>query len=167
MRIKSLQGSTKHRKGRKLKTKPIELLAPAGNFEKLEIAIHYGADAVYLSGKDFSLRNFSGNFTEAELEQAVALAHKHDVDVYVACNIYSRDHEHAAVLDFLTFLKQLRPDGLISMTSLKLKTSAQYYGMNEYFSLCWMPIAQPSHIGRSNPWIIHTISPLFLKSILM
>ncbi|MBW1891314.1 MAG: U32 family peptidase [Deltaproteobacteria bacterium] len=93
--------------------KPIELLAPAGNFEKLEIAIHYGADAVYLSGKDFSLRNFSGNFTEAELERAVALAHKHDVNVYVACNIYSRDHEHAAVLDFLTFLKQLRPDGLI------------------------------------------------------
>ncbi len=96
-----------------MKTKPIELLAPAGNFEKLEIAIHYGADAVYLSGKDFSLRNFSGNFTEAELERAVALAHKHDVNVYVACNIYSRDHEHAAVLDFLTFLKQLRPDGLI------------------------------------------------------
>jgi len=40
-----------------------ELLAPAGNFEKLEIAVHFGADAVYLSGKDFSLRNFSGNFT--------------------------------------------------------------------------------------------------------
>ena len=41
-----------------------ELLAPAGNFEKLEIAVHYGADAVYLGGKDFSLRNFSGNFTD-------------------------------------------------------------------------------------------------------
>ncbi len=44
-----------------------ELLAPAGNFEKLEIAVHYGADAVYLAGKDFSLRNFSGNFTPDEM----------------------------------------------------------------------------------------------------
>ncbi|MBU3952909.1 MAG: U32 family peptidase, partial [Proteobacteria bacterium] len=56
------------------KTKP-ELLAPAGNFEKLEIAIHYGADAVYLAGKDFSLRNFSGNFTDSELAKAIHLAH--------------------------------------------------------------------------------------------
>ena len=91
----------------------IELLAPAGNYEKLEIAVHYGADAVYLAGKDFSLRNFSGNFTEKELEQAVAFAHANNVKVYVACNIYSRDHEHPALDDFLTFLKNLRPDGLI------------------------------------------------------
>ena len=59
----------------------IELLAPAGNYEKLEIAVHYGADAVYLAGKDFSLRNFSGNFTEKELEQAVAFAHANNVKV--------------------------------------------------------------------------------------
>jgi putative protease len=89
----------------------IELLAPAGNYEKLEIAIHYGADAVYLAGKDFSLRNFSGNFTNEELEQAVAFAHEHSVKVYVACNIYSRDHEHPALDDFLAFLKDLRPTG--------------------------------------------------------
>jgi putative protease len=93
--------------------RPIELLAPAGNYEKLEIAVHYGADAVYLAGKDFSLRNFSGNFTEKELEQAVAFAHQHNVKVYVACNIYSRDHEHPALDDFLAFIKHLRPDGLI------------------------------------------------------
>ena len=97
----------------KLKNKQIELLAPAGNYEKLEIAVHYGADAVYLAGKDFSLRNFSGNFTETELEQAVAFAHKHNVKVYVACNIYSRDHDHPALDDFLAFLKLLQPDGLI------------------------------------------------------
>ena len=91
----------------------IELLAPAGNYEKLEIAAHYGADAVYLAGKDFSLRNFSGNFTEKELVQAVAFAHANNVKVYVACNIYSRDHEHPALDQFLTFLKNLKPDGLI------------------------------------------------------
>ncbi len=97
----------------KLKNKQIELLAPAGNYEKLEIAVHYGADAVYLAGKDFSLRNFSGNFTETELEQAVAFAHERNVKVYVACNIYSRDHDHPALDDFLGFLKLLQPDGLI------------------------------------------------------
>ena len=59
----------------KSKTKKIELLAPAGNFEKLEIAIHYGADAVYLGGKKFSLRNFSGNFSLEEIKSAVAYAH--------------------------------------------------------------------------------------------
>ena len=91
----------------------IELLAPAGNYEKLEIAVHYGADAVYLAGKDFSLRNFSGNFTEKELEQALAFAHAHNVKVYVACNIYSRDLDHPALDEFLGFLKTLQPDGLI------------------------------------------------------
>ncbi|MEN8246960.1 MAG: U32 family peptidase [Thermodesulfobacteriota bacterium] len=91
----------------------IELLAPAGNYEKLEIAVHYGADAVYLAGKDFSLRNFSGNFTEKELERAVTFAHERDVKVYVACNIYSRDDDHLALDDFLAFLKHLQPDGLI------------------------------------------------------
>ena len=93
--------------------KRLELLAPAGNYEKLEIAVHYGADAVYLAGKDFSLRNFSGNFTKKELKRALAFAHARDVKVYVACNIYSRDHEHPALDDFLAFLKKLRPDGLI------------------------------------------------------
>ena len=68
-----------------------ELLAPAGNFEKLEIAVHYGADAVYLGGKDFSLRNFSGNFTDSELEDAIKFAGKHQVKVYLTCNIYSRN----------------------------------------------------------------------------
>ena len=84
-----------------------ELLAPAGNFEKLEIAIHYGADAVYLAGKDFSLRNFSGNFTDRELINAVALAHKHNVKIYLACNIYSRNHDQKAIENFLNKTKKL------------------------------------------------------------
>ena len=70
--------------------KKVELLAPAGDFEKLEIAVHYGADAVYLSGKQFSLRNFSKNFTLDELQQAVAYARRRGVKAYVTCNIYPR-----------------------------------------------------------------------------
>ncbi len=90
-----------------------ELLAPAGNFEKLEIAIHYGADAVYLAGKDFSLRNFSGNFTMEEMARAVELAHTHGVKVYAACNIYSRNTEQQAVTDYLARLVDIKPDAVI------------------------------------------------------
>ena len=53
----------------------IELLAPAGSFEKLKITIHYGAEAVYLTGKDFSLRNCSGNFALPELDMAIRFVH--------------------------------------------------------------------------------------------
>ena len=91
----------------------IELLAPAGNLEKLEIAIHYGADAVYLAGKDFSLRNFSGNFSLDEMQRAITLAHKHDVKVYVACNIYPRCHETDGIKDFLASVGRMDPDGVI------------------------------------------------------
>jgi len=90
-----------------------ELLAPAGNFEKLEIAIHYGADAVYLAGKDFSLRNFSGNFTDTEMVDAITFAHLHNVKVYLACNIYSRNHEQKEIQDFLNKTGQIRPDAII------------------------------------------------------
>lgn len=95
------------------KNKKIELLAPAGNFEKLEIAIHYGADAIYLAGKDFSLRNFSGNFTIDELKEAVRFAGKAGVKVYVACNIFSRNNEQEAIKDYLKSLSKIAPDAVI------------------------------------------------------
>jgi putative protease len=91
----------------------IELLAPAGNFEKLETAIHFGADAVYLSGKDFSLRNFSGNFSLEEIATVVQYAHRRGVRVYVACNVYSRNQEQAALQRFLHQLAPIGPDALI------------------------------------------------------
>lgn len=94
-------------------TNKIELLAPAGSFEKLEIAIHYGADAVYLAGKNFSLRNFSGNFTLEELDAAVKLAHAHHAKVYVACNIFSRNHDQAALSEYIHQLGEIVPDALI------------------------------------------------------
>ena len=90
-----------------------ELLAPAGNFEKLEIAVHYGADAVYLAGKDFSLRNFSGNFSDQELEDAVKFAHANQVKVYLACNIYSRNHEQDRIEAFLERVGRITPDAVI------------------------------------------------------
>ncbi len=90
-----------------------ELLAPVGNFEKLQVAIDYGADAVYLAGKSFSLRNFSGNFTEQELNNAIDLAHKKDVRVYLALNIFSRNSDQDEIRLFLGKIAQLNPDAII------------------------------------------------------
>lgn len=91
----------------------VELLAPAGNFEKLVIALHYGADAVYLSGKAFSLRNFSGNFSLDEIKAAVDLAHDHGAKIYVAVNIFARSQDLSPLETYLTQLNAIAPDGII------------------------------------------------------
>lgn len=91
----------------------IELLAPAGNFEKLEVAIHYGADAVYLGGKAFSLRNFSGNFGMDDMADAVAYARGRGVAVYVATNIYPRIDDEQPIVDYLKALGRIGPDAVI------------------------------------------------------
>lgn len=93
--------------------KTVELLAPAGTPEKLEIAVHYGADAVYLAGKNFSLRNFSANFSRPEMQAARRLTRDKGVRLYVAVNIYSRDSESEAIADYLDFLRTVEPDALI------------------------------------------------------
>ncbi len=95
------------------KSKKVELLAPAGNFEKLEIAIHYGADAVYLAGTDFSLRNFSGNFTPEEMKAARRFTKDRRVKMYVAVNIYSRNHEQKSISGYLEKLGDINPDAII------------------------------------------------------
>lgn len=91
----------------------VELLAPAGNFEKLEIVLHYGADAVYLAGKTYSLRNFSGNFTLEQIEKAVELAHAYRSKVYVAVNIYPRNEDLMDLTAYLEKLSRINPDGII------------------------------------------------------
>jgi U32 family peptidase len=96
-----------------LHRKKIELLAPAGNFEKLEIAVYYGADAVYIGGKDFSLRNFSGNFSKNELKEAIQFAHTKNVKVYIACNVYPRNHEISPLKEYLSHLAKISPDAII------------------------------------------------------
>ncbi|GEN56185.1 protease [Halolactibacillus alkaliphilus] len=68
-----------------------ELLAPAGNLEKLKFAIHYGADAVYIGGKQFGLRSNAGNFTFDEMREGVAFAEKYGSKVYVATNIIAHN----------------------------------------------------------------------------
>ena len=90
-----------------------ELLAPAGNFEKLVTAIHYGADAVYLGGKIYSLRAKAGNFSREDMAKATDYAHDHGVQVYVTINILAHNRDLAELDDYLLFCKKIGVDGLI------------------------------------------------------
>lgn len=90
-----------------------ELLAPAGDFERLRMAVAYGADAVYLAGGDFGMRAFAGNFTPEELTQAVAHCHEHRVDVHVTCNTLPRNDEVARLPEFLEHLDAAGVDAVI------------------------------------------------------
>ncbi len=96
-----------------MKNKKVELLAPAGNLEKLETAIHFGADAVYLASKNFSLRNFSDNFSDEELQEAINFAHKKNVKVYLACNIYSKNSEQKELTKYIEKIGKIEPDAII------------------------------------------------------
>ena len=93
--------------------KKIELLAPAGDMERLEMAVAYGADAVYLAGTTFGMRSFAGNFTPEELKRAVDLCHKKGVRVHVTCNTMPRNDEVARLPEWLTYLDQVGVDAVI------------------------------------------------------
>lgn len=90
-----------------------ELLAPAGNMEKLRAAVLYGADAVYLSGKAFGMRAAADNFTISELREAIAFAHAHNVRVYLTVNVMPRGDEYADLRSYFEQLKSCPPDALI------------------------------------------------------
>ena len=91
----------------------LELLSPAGDMERLKMAILYGADAVYLAGTDFGMRAFAGNFTPEELPQAVKFAHDHGVKAHVTVNIMPRNDEIAQLPAYLEKLQDAGVDALI------------------------------------------------------
>lgn len=129
--------------------KKIELLAPAGNFSKLKTAVYYGADAVYLGGKSFSLRAFSDNFTDEELIEAVKFAHVKNVKIYVTVNIFARNSDFEKAVDYFRFLEKIGVDavlitdvGLISLCKavapkLKIHLSTQANTLNKYAVKFW------------------------------
>ena len=87
----------------------LELLSPAGDMERLKMAVLYGADAVYLAGTAFGMRAFAGNFTPEELPQAVKFAHDHGVKAHVTVNIMPRNDE---VVQLPAYLEQLDDAGV-------------------------------------------------------
>lgn len=113
-----------------------ELLAPAGNLEKLQAALIYGADAVYFGGKNFSLRAFGDNFTCEEILQAVEFTHALGKKIYAAVNIFARNADLDALADYLRFLESANVDAVLvsdlgvlslarELTDLKIHISTQ------------------------------------------
>lgn len=90
-----------------------ELLAPAGNMEKLQVALNYGADAVYVGGKQFSLRAQAGNFDLDDLAEAVSYTHGQGKKLYVALNIFAHNTDLVTLPAYLKALTELAPDALI------------------------------------------------------
>lgn len=127
----------------------LELLAPAGNFSKLKTAVYYGADAVYIGGKSFSLRAFSDNFTDEEIVEAVKFAHGKNVKIYVTVNIFAKNSDFKKAAEYFRFLERAKVDavlitdvGLISLCKkvapeLKIHLSTQANTLNKYAVKFW------------------------------
>jgi len=93
--------------------KKIELLSPAGNYEKLDMVYRYGADAAYIGGKMFNLRAFADNFNDDELENAVKLAHSLNKKLYVTLNIIPHNNDLERMPEYVKYLDTLGLDGII------------------------------------------------------
>ena len=91
----------------------LELLSPAGDMERLKMAVLYGADAVYLAGTSFGMRSFAGNFSPEELPKAVEFAHAHGVKCHVTVNTMPRNEEVAQLPAYLEQLDDAGVDALI------------------------------------------------------
>lgn len=91
----------------------VELLSPAGNFEKMRSALLYGADAVYLAGNVFGMRSAADNFTNEELHEAVAYAHERGKKVYLTVNTMPHEHEYSVLRDYLRALSDCPIDAMI------------------------------------------------------
>ena len=91
----------------------MELLAPAGNLNKLKIAVLYGADAVYLAGPIYSLRGASDNFSDTELVEGIEFAHQNNCKTYVTLNAFLHDKEMKKLADYISFLQESKVDAVI------------------------------------------------------
>lgn len=91
----------------------IELLAPAGDKEKLETALHFGADAVYFAGKNYGLRAMSSNFTNEEMRDAVEKIHSLGKKAYVTLNVYAHNKDFDGLEEYLKFLEEIHVDAVL------------------------------------------------------
>lgn len=91
----------------------VELLSPAGDMSKLKTAIYFGADAVYVGGKSFSLRALAGNFTDEELKEATEYVHSKNKKIYVTVNIFGRNDDIEKAIPYFKYLESIKVDGAI------------------------------------------------------
>ena len=110
-----------------------ELLAPAGDFEKLKFAFLYGADAVYFGGQNFSLRANAKNFNLEEMKEATIYAHNISKKVYVTVNIVFHNQDLVGLDEYLKYLDSINVDGIIASDILVIKKVKE---LNLNFSVC-------------------------------
>ncbi len=91
----------------------LELLMPAGNLKKLKTAFHFGADAVYIGGKSFSLRAFADNFSPEEMVEGINYAHSLGKKVYVTVNIFAKNADLDMARDYFKFLQEVGADAVL------------------------------------------------------
>ena len=103
-----------------------EVLAPAGDMDRLRAALRFGADAVYLAGSEFGMRSAPANFTPEELREAVSLAHAQGVRVYLTCNTIPRSDELERLPAFLAHAQEVGVDAFI-LTDLGVLELAREY----------------------------------------
>jgi U32 family peptidase len=108
--------------GKRVIVKKPELLAPAGNLEKLKIAVHYGADAVYIGGQEYGLRSNAGNFTFEDMKEGVEFARKYGAKIYVTTNIYAHNENMDGLEDYLRGLAEAGVAGIIVADPLIIET---------------------------------------------
>ncbi|MGB2994071.1 MAG: U32 family peptidase [Paenisporosarcina sp.] len=103
-----------------------ELLAPAGDLEKLKIAIHYGADAVFIGGREFGLRSNAGNFSIDEMREAVEFAKNYDAKIYVTTNIFAHNENMDGLAEYLIDIETAGVKGIIVADPLIIETCRSY-----------------------------------------
>lgn len=108
--------------GKRVITKKPELLAPAGSLEKLKIAVHYGADAVFIGGREFGLRSNAGNFSIDEMREGVEFASQYGVKVYVTTNIFAHNENMDGLEDYLQAVESVGVTGIIVADPLIIET---------------------------------------------
>ncbi|TQE91822.1 peptidase U32 family protein [Ureibacillus terrenus] len=108
--------------GKRVITKKPELLAPAGSLEKLKVAVHYGADAVFIGGQEFGLRSNADNFTIEEMREGVEFAKKYGTVVYVTTNIFAHNENMAGLEEYLRAIADVGVKGIIVADPLIIET---------------------------------------------
>lgn len=131
--------------------KKIELLAPAGDKERLYAAVHFGADAVYFAGKKYGLRAFADNFTEDGIKEAVDYCHAHNVKTYITVNVLAHNDDFNDLVDYFKHLEECQVDGVIvndlgiasyvkKYTNLALHVSTQANITNKESAKLWVSL---------------------------
>ena len=112
----------------------VELLAPAGDLEKLKMAVLYGADAVFIGGRQFSLRSRASNFTIEEIEAGCRFAHEHKAKVHVTCNIVMHEQDTNGILAYLKALEKAGVDCIIASSPAIIRLVATKTNMEAHVS---------------------------------